>query len=44
MVADQTPAVSLYMKYEFKVVGILERELKLNGNYYDELVMEKILR
>ena len=44
VVADQTPAVSLYMKYGFKVVGILERELKLNGNYYDELVMEKILR
>jgi ribosomal protein S18 acetylase RimI-like enzyme len=44
VVADQTPAVSLYMKHNFKVVGVLEKELKLNGSFYDELVMELVLK
>jgi len=44
VIADQLPAVNLYLKYKFKVVGVLEDELRLDGKLYDELVMERILK
>lgn len=44
VMAEQEPAVNLYLKYGFKVVGILEDELRIDGNFYDELVMEKLMR
>ncbi|MBI1744339.1 GNAT family N-acetyltransferase [Candidatus Acetothermia bacterium] len=39
----QTAAVKLYEKFGFKTVGKLEKELFVDGRYYDELVMEKHL-
>ena len=39
----QEAAVSLYQKYGFKTVGRLTKELRLEGRYYDELIMEKLL-
>jgi ribosomal protein S18 acetylase RimI-like enzyme len=44
VVADQTPAVNLYMKHGFRVVGVLEKEFRLQGKFYDELVMERLLK
>lgn len=41
--AEQTAAIALYKKHGFIVVGKLERELQVNGKFYDELVMEKFL-
>lgn len=41
--AEQTAAIALYKKYGFIVVGKLEKELQINGKFYDELVMEKFL-
>jgi ribosomal protein S18 acetylase RimI-like enzyme len=40
---EQTPAVNLYLKNKFKVVGVLEKEMKVDGNFYDELIMERSL-
>lgn len=39
----QKSAVKLYKKYGFKVVGVLKKDLFVNGQFYDELVMEKFL-
>ena len=36
-------AVKLYKKFEFKTVGVLKKDLLVNGNFYDELIMEKFL-
>lgn len=41
--SEQTAAINLYLKYKFNVVGVLEKEFKIDGNYYDELVMERLL-
>ena len=40
----QKAALSLYKKFGFKVVGILRKDLLVNGKFYDELVMEKFIR
>jgi len=37
----QRAAVKLYRKAGFKEVGRLHRELKVDGRYYDEIIMEK---
>lgn len=37
-------AISLYEKFGFYRVGILKQELQYNDHFYDELVMEKILK
>jgi len=40
---EQKDAVRLYSKFGFKTVGCLEKELLVDGRFYDELVMEKYL-
>jgi len=40
---EQIAAVKLYEKYGFAVVGRLKKELKVDGKFYDELIMEKLL-
>jgi RimJ/RimL family protein N-acetyltransferase len=40
----QLSAVRLYEKLGFVVAGTLHGELKVDGKYYDEYVMEKFLR
>jgi len=40
---EQKQAVKLYQRYGFKIVGQLKRELHVEGRFYDEFVMEKLL-
>lgn len=40
---SQLGAVHLYEKLGFKIAGTLHKELKIDGKYYDEHVMEKFL-
>ena len=39
----QKAAVKLYKKYGFKTIGVLKKDLYVNGKFYDELIMEKQL-
>jgi len=39
----QTSAQALYESFGFQPIGIAHRELKIDGQYYDELYMEKLL-
>ena len=39
----QLPAIRLYKKFGFKVVGTMHKEMKVNGKYIDDYVMEKML-
>jgi ribosomal protein S18 acetylase RimI-like enzyme len=39
----QTAAVKLYEEFGFERVGVLKKELKVNGIFYDILLMEKYL-
>lgn len=39
----QLPAQKLYEKFGFQPIGVAHRELKYEGQYYDELFMEKLL-
>ena len=39
----QLPAIRLYKKNGFRKVGIWKKELFVNGRYYDEYFMEKLL-
>ena len=41
--AKQKAAVKLYEKYGFKTVGRLKKDLHVNGKFYDELIMEKMV-
>ena len=38
----QHAAYHLYQKFGFRKVGILKKDLKIAGKYYDEYLMEKI--
>lgn len=38
----QISAVKLYESFGFQIIGTLHKELKINGEYFDEYVMEKI--
>ena len=40
---EKKAAVKLYDKYGFEIVGRLKNELKVNGKFYDGLIMEKYL-
>ncbi len=40
---EQTAAIRLYEKNRFVVVGRFRKEMKLNGRFFDEFVMEKLL-
>lgn len=39
----QKSAQALYKKFGFVPIGIAHKELKIDGQYYDELYMEKLL-
>jgi ribosomal protein S18 acetylase RimI-like enzyme len=41
--AEQTAAIALYKKNGFIVVGKLEKELQIDGKFYDEFLMERFL-
>lgn len=43
VVTSQESAIRLYEKNGFKPVGVLHKELRINGLFYDELVMERLL-
>jgi ribosomal protein S18 acetylase RimI-like enzyme len=40
---EQKAAVKLYQNYGFEVVGHLKKEIFVDGRFYDELIMEKLL-
>lgn len=40
--STQKPAISLYKKYGFRVVGTHKKHLQLNNHYYDLVLMEKL--
>ena len=39
----QKAALKLYKSYGFKIAGKAKKELHIDGRFYDELIMEKIL-
>ena len=39
---QQITAVKLYESFGFKIAGTLHRELKVDGEYFDEYAMEKL--
>lgn len=39
----QTAAVKLYESFGFQIAGTLHKELQINGEYFDEYAMEKLL-
>lgn len=43
VVVTQKPAMALYRKLGFREIGRTEKSLKTNGEYYDKLLMEKLL-
>ena len=43
VVVTQKPAIGLYRKLGFREIGRTEKSLKTNGEYYDKLLMEKLL-
>ncbi len=42
--AEQSAAVRLYQHFGFRIVGRAEKELNVNGKFYDEYFMEKMLQ
>ena len=38
--ADNLPAIHLYKKYGFKQVGVHKNYFNINGNYFDEILMD----
>ena len=43
VVKQQVPAINLYKKFGFKIVGELKKEMKIKNRYYDEYLMERLL-
>ncbi|NTU47102.1 GNAT family N-acetyltransferase [Candidatus Roizmanbacteria bacterium] len=41
--AQNISAFTLYQKMGFKIIGKAEKELKINGVYYDEILMEQFV-
>ncbi len=39
----QTGAIKLYQAYGFVIVGLLKNNIRVDGIYYDEFVMEKLI-
>ena len=42
--SKQKSAVRLYKKFGFKIVGVLRKDLFVNGKFYNELIMEKFIQ
>lgn len=40
---EQDSAINLYKRYGFAISGKLEKELNINGKFYDVILMEKFL-
>lgn len=40
---EQRAALNLYKSVGFNAVGLLKKETKVRGRFYDELIMEKML-
>ena len=43
VIASQAHAFKLYDGFGFKIIGTAKNELFVNGLYYDEILMEKML-
>jgi len=43
VVVTQEPAKKLYRKLGFREIGRTEKSIKVDGKYYDKLLMEKLL-
>jgi len=41
--ADNLAALVCYLKQDFRIVGTLQRQAKLNGKYVDEIIIERFL-
>ncbi|MCB0368061.1 MAG: hypothetical protein KDD45_01150 [Bdellovibrionales bacterium] len=41
---ENFPAINLYKKFDFEEVGIIRKYRKLDGQYFDCLVMAKFLQ
>jgi L-amino acid N-acyltransferase YncA len=41
--ADNSPALSTYLKQGFQIVGTVRRQAKIKGKYVDEIMIEKFL-
>ncbi len=44
MNAPQGEAMKMYENFGFKKVGHMEKEMKINGQFYDEYIFEKFIR
>ena len=42
--SKQSSAIKLYKKFGFRIVGVLSKDLFVDGKFYDELVMEKFIK
>ncbi len=43
VVTDNSPAINLYKKTGFRIIGKAEKDIHLNSKYYDVFYMEKLL-
>lgn len=43
VVTTQEPAIALYKKFGFEIVGTVHKEVCVDGVYYDDHIMEKLL-
>jgi len=41
--ADNAKGLSTYLSQGFKIVGMAQKHAKINGNYIDEIIIEKLL-
>lgn len=41
--ADNLGALNCYLRHGFRIVGTAHKQLKINGRYVDEIVVEKLL-
>jgi len=41
--ADNPDALQFYLKLGFQVIGTAEKQARINGNYVDEVIIEKFL-
>ena len=41
--SDNSAALASYLKQDFRIVGVAERQAKVNGRYVDEIIIEKFL-